>query len=75
MQRQVFNNPTFCFLKAEHTNEGLVISGETKEGLNKEDEIQNPNDGKQFLPIKEIIERRDSRNYPAGNNYFFKVLC
>jgi hypothetical protein len=50
------------------------MTGETKEGIELGDEVQNPNNGKVFFPIKEIIERRDSRDYPKGNNYFYHIL-
>jgi hypothetical protein len=74
MRHDLFNSQTFNYLTARHTNEGFELSGETKEGIEIGDEIQNPNDGKQYLPIKKIIERRDSKSYPAGNNYFYRVV-
>ena len=75
MRHNVFQSDKFNFLTLTRVSEGLIITGETKEGLSEDDEIQNPNDGKLYMPIKEILERRDSKAYPEGNNYFYKVLC
>lgn len=74
MQHNVFQSDTFNHRTCKSTSEGIEMTGETKEGLELTDEIENPYRGKTFLPIKKIIERRDSKDYPEGNNYFYRVL-
>jgi len=74
MEHKVVQEEKFNYLKVEHTKDGMIVSGETKEGLDENDTVQNPCNTKQFLPIQKILERRDSRDYPKGNNYFYKIL-
>jgi len=75
MVHYLIQSPKFNFLTFETTKNGIILTGETMEGLDKEDEIQCPYSTSQFMPIKKIIERRDSRSYPTGNGYWYKVLC
>jgi hypothetical protein len=74
MRHEVFQSEKFNFLTMTNTKEGLVLTGETKEGIELNDEVQNPNNGKQYLLVREIIERRDAKAYPKGNNFFYKIL-
>lgn len=74
MRHEVFNSKTFNYLTLKNDASGIILTGETMEGIDLNDEVQNPNNGKVFLTVKEIIERRDSREYPKGNNYFYKIL-
>jgi hypothetical protein len=74
MEHFVINSAKFNYLKIEHAKDGMIMSGETKEGLDNNDTVQNPFYDKQFLPIKEVLERRDSVDFPKGNNYFFRIL-
>jgi hypothetical protein len=57
MRHEVFQSENFNFLTMTNTKEGLILTGETKEGIELGDEVQNPNNGKQYLPVKQIIER------------------
>jgi len=74
MRHEVFQSATFNYLTFKSTKKGLELTGETKEGIELGDEVQNPNNGKQYLIVKEITERRDSRDYPEGNNYFYSII-
>jgi hypothetical protein len=75
MEHYVIGSQTFNYLTVGQHKDGLVLTGETKEGLETSDVIQNPWYTKQMLPILSIMERRDSKDYPEGNNYFYRVLC
>jgi hypothetical protein len=74
MEHRTVQSENFNYLTIEHTKDGIILTGETKEGLDKDDTIQNPYKANEFLPIKKILERRDSRDYPKVNNYFYKIL-
>jgi len=69
-------NKDFNVLTIKHEKKGIVVTGETKEPLCSGDTISYPvgNEGK-ILLIKEILERRDSRDFPEGNGLFYSVNC
>ena len=75
MEHYLTNSATFNHLTNNSTKGGVVLTGETQEGIEVGDLIKSaPKDNNPFV-VKEILERRDSIDYPAGNNYFYKVLC
>jgi hypothetical protein len=54
----------------------ILISGETREPLEIGDTINFlVNERYDILEVCKVIERRDSRDYPAGNNYFYRAEC
>lgn len=68
-------NNDFNYLTEEWVKDGAILTGETSETLEVGDEIVCPSYPGNRLTVAEIIERRDSRDFPKGNGKFYKVKC
>ena len=75
MEHNIYNSETFNFLTMNQVKEGLQLTGETKEPIAIGDVVKGiPCDITLEYKISKIIERRDSKDYPKGNGYFYKAL-
>ena len=74
MKHIIAQSATFNCLTTKYDEGKVILTGETSEGIEKGDEIVHPS-FKNPIVVQEILERRDSRDFPKGNNMFYKIEC
>jgi hypothetical protein len=77
MEHNYVRNDNFNMLTTKYVKKGIFhVTGETKEPLEVGDTINYlVNEKFDLLGIEEILERRDSRDFPKGNGLFYSVNC
>lgn len=76
MDHNYVRNDNFNLLTIRY-NKGIYhVTGETHEPLEVGDTINYiANEKYDVLGVSEILERRDSRDFPEGNGLFYSVNC
>jgi hypothetical protein len=77
MEHNYVRNDNFNILTIKvDKDETFILTGETNEGITIGDTI-NYIVNKKFgvLRVDDIVERRDNKDFPNGNNKFYKCIC
>jgi len=75
MEHSYYGSGNFNILTVKRQKGHLIFTGETKEGLTEGDLINYPYNKELICIVDKISERRDSRDYPVDNGYFYKCEC
>jgi hypothetical protein len=75
MDHNYVRNDDFNILTITHLKGGVIqLTGESKEPIEADDYVNYLiGDKGNILQVTNIIERRDSRDYPKGNKLFYKI--
>jgi hypothetical protein len=74
MTHNYTQNPDFNILTVKTDNGVFIFTGETRNPIAKGDYINyNVGDKGFIIIVTDVIERRDSKDYPEGNGMFYKV--
>jgi hypothetical protein len=77
MEHNYVRDDNFCILTIKHDKKGMFnVSGNSKLGINVGDTINYlVNENGDTLRVDKVVERRDDKSFPKGNNLWYRVLC
>ena len=76
MNHNYVQNENFNILTMKVQDGIFILTGESKDAIEVNDTINHIVDKEgRILRIDKITERRDSKDYPSGNELFYKVEC
>lgn len=75
MNHNYVKDENFNILTINRVKDVYNLTGESKEPIKVNDTINYFASEKCILGITEIVERRDSKDYPKGNGMFYRIKC
>ena len=77
MDHNYVRNDDFCILTINRDKKGIFhVTGNVKGDISTGDTINYiVNEKYDILSVNKVLERRDDRSFPKGNNLFFSVDC
>jgi hypothetical protein len=76
MDHNYVRDDDFCILTIKREKGNYLVTGNSKKGINVGDTINYIVSNKfDILGVNKVIEQRDDKSFPKGNNLWFKVIC